>query len=498
MTLEELKALYGEKGAMEQRVTPSEQGDIIDYIPIQYGDGWTASEKDNRKIIDYIGSGMDATPVYDEAPKTLGGFSKQEGDYVYNYDPEGNYIGRTKWNENDLKTMWNDLGPIVMAAASGPLGGWLGESLGLGLTGASAAGAGGALVGGVNAAINDQDILKGALLGGASSAGGAKLGDTGFTLGDVKKAYDFSQNPNLASAINAASPFVTTNFDIGNTGYTTSDLLKGLSTANALTSGNEKQAFDAIVGLAKGSPDLGGLSPQQQQEFENIRLQKIANAVLNQPASDDGTTGDIQDLIRQMTPYEVKGLSKADLAKFIEANMDEFQGSAELETLLKGEGQKASDEGTMTVTGDRPKGLGNVTLPDNPDELVITGKREGEYVPGIRTKEIKSDIPDFITPDQIDKFKFDTKIDDILQTVTPATKTTVTPTKTTTPGTQTTQQALVNLGLNAQMPSQDPYANIKLMEELFGGDTAYKLRALGAPRNLASADLDALARLLRG
>ena len=41
MTLEELKALYGEKGAMEQRVTQTEQGDIIDYIPIQLGDGWT-------------------------------------------------------------------------------------------------------------------------------------------------------------------------------------------------------------------------------------------------------------------------------------------------------------------------------------------------------------------------------------------------------------------------------------------------------------------------
>jgi hypothetical protein len=51
-------------------------------------------------------------------------------------------------------------------------------------------------------------------------------------------------------------------------------------------------------------------------------------------------------------------------------------------------------------------------------------------------------------------------------------------------------------GQNA--PSQDPYANIKLMEELFGGDIAYKLRDLGAPKNLASADIDALARMLRG
>jgi hypothetical protein len=36
------------------------------------------------------------------------------------------------------------------------------------------------------------------------------------------------------------------------------------------------------------------------------------------------------------------------------------------------------------------------------------------------------------------------------------------------------------------------------MEELFGGDVAYKLRALGAPKNLASADMDALVKLLRG
>jgi len=48
-----------------------------------------------------------------------------------------------------------------------------------------------------------------------------------------------------------------------------------------------------------------------------------------------------------------------------------------------------------------------------------------------------------------------------------------------------------------QLPSQDPTADIKLMEELFGGDMAYKLRALGAPKNQASTDMDALARLLR-
>jgi hypothetical protein len=36
------------------------------------------------------------------------------------------------------------------------------------------------------------------------------------------------------------------------------------------------------------------------------------------------------------------------------------------------------------------------------------------------------------------------------------------------------------------------------MEDVFGNDIAYKLQALGAPQNLASADIDALTRLLRG
>jgi hypothetical protein len=194
--------------------------------------------------------------------------------------------------------------------------------------------------------------------------------------------------------------------------------------------------------------------------------------------------------------------------------MDEIQGSAELETLLRGQGQTTADEGTVTVTGDRPTGLGDFMVPtgdtpkgnvipaDNPDEVLITGDRPTPYISNLRTKEIKSDIPDEITPDQIDKLFPDLDINSILQTITtPATKTVVpakvTP-KTTVPGTTTTEQALANLGLNAPMPSQDPYANIKLMEELFGGDTAYKLRALGAPKNLASTDMDALAKLLRG
>jgi hypothetical protein len=215
----------------------------------------------------------------------------------------------------------------------------------------------------------------------------------------------------------------------------------------------------------------------------------------------------------------IQGMSEGDLSKFLEANINEIQGSADLETLLKGVGQTTADDGTVTVTGDRPTGLGDFMVPttdtpkgnvisaDTPEELIITGDRPAPYISNLRTKTIKSDIPDELTPDDIDKLFPNIDFNNILQTVTSGGTKTATPTKTTVPatvtpkvtvpGTKTAEQSLANLGLNAPMPSQDPYANIKLMEELFGGDTAYKLRALGAPKNLAFSDMDAIARLLR-
>jgi hypothetical protein len=338
-------------------------------------------------------------------------------------------------------------------------------------------------------------------------------------LGDVTKAVNFAKDPTLAGAANLASPYVTTNFNIGDTGFTTNDILKGINTVQALGSGDDKRIFDTITGLAKGT-DFSSLTASEQAERdankETARLNKIEDAVLNQPASDDGTTQGIVDLINEMYPTAgIRGMTEGELANFLEANINEIQGSAELEALLKSQEQPPADD-TVTVTGDRPTGLGDFMVPttstpkgtvvpvDNPEELVITGERPAPYISNLRTKEIKSDIPDELTPDDIDKLFPDLDINDILQTVTvPKTVTTGkststgTATKTTTPGTNTVEQSLIDLGLNAPMPSQDPYANIKLMEELFGGDMAYKLRALGAPKNLASTDMDALARLLR-
>jgi hypothetical protein len=550
LTLDELKALYKEKGATTRREEETEQGTKYYDDAVQLGDGWTAWENDNRKIIDYIGGGMDAQPVYDDAAKTLGGFTRSEGDKNYFYDTTGKLVHVEK-----QATDWDYLGPIIMGAITmGGGAGVIGNSL-FGLTGTAAAGAGGALAGGFNAAMTDQDILQGALKGGVGSAGALKLSDVlgadalgstfkNATLGDVTKAINFTKDPTLAGAANLASPYVTTNFELGDTGFTTNDLLKGVNTVQALGSGDNQKIFNTITGLAKGT-DFSGLTANEQAERdanrEIARLNRIENAVLNQPPSDDGSTQGILDLISEMYPTaDIKGMSEADLSKFLEANINDIQGSAELETLLKGEGKPTANEDNVIITGDRPTGLGDFMLPtDNvnnvaKDELVITGNKngtslndflslnapagditdnyaddtvfvtgnkDGDYVPSLRTKEIKSDIPDELTVDDIDTLFPDLNINDILQTVTVpgGTKTVVPTTKTTTPTVKkTTEDLMSSLGLNRQAPSQDPYANIKLMEELFGGDVGYKLRALGAPKNLASADMDALVKLLRG
>ena len=495
MTLEELKALYGQKGATTRREEETEQGTKYYDEAVQLGDGWTAFENDNRKIIDYIGQGMDATPVYDEAPKTLGGFSKQEGDYITDYDLNGNAIARRKIETNDFKQIWNDLGPIIMGAmtmggGAGALGSYLFPSLGA----TAAAGAGGALAGGFNAAMTDQDILKGALKGGAGSAGALEIGDTGFTLGDATKALNFAQNPSLAGAANLFAPSVG-GTQIGDTGISLNDVFKGVGTAQALGSGNNQQIFNAITGLAR---DQGGNLKSSLAGFDanpNDFIQgyfRPGGEGYIDPTAQEMTVRqepeNLDAFLRELSPYAVDGGTSV----FAQADdIPEFETVSNrpitsIESLL------GTPNILETVEADVP-------------ELTITDKKDEPYVPGIRTKDITSDIPDGLNVNDIATLFPDLDINDILQIVTSGGTKAVTPITTTTPkitaptpGAKTTQQTLSNLGLNAPMPSQDPYANIKLMEELFGGDTAYKLRSLGAPKNLASADIDALARMLRG
>jgi len=570
-TLDDLKALYNQKGATTRREEETEQGTKYYDDAVQYGNGWTAFEKDNRKIIDYIGQGMDATPVYDDAPKTLGGFSKQEGDYITDYDLEGNAIARRKWNESDLKNMWDYLGPIAMGAITmGGGAGLIGNSL-FGLTGTAAAGAGGALAGGFNAAVNDQNILTGALKGGLGSAGALEIGDTGFKLGDVNKAINFAKDPTLSGALNIASPYLDTNFNIGDTGFTTNDLLKGVSTVQALGSGNEKKIFDAVTGLAKtyGGPTSGGVDKSTVGNFEDTEITRLKGLGYNKDQINsyfdklDNLT-DIFDNQDAGIPADIgtKSLSSVGLDKetadFLETigikTIDDIKDSGlSNQDILNMIGVGADD--TVTVTGknnydasqdflnlNNPVGNISNNYTDDLKELVITGNKNGTSlndfislndIVGDTTNNYvgddtvlvtgKTDKDDVVVDDDDNKCGpgfhddgtgFCVPDDDVKEDGCPEgyvldletnqcvkvgdTKVTVPPKAVVPAKKKTTEELMANLGLNAPMPSQDPYANIKLMEELFGGDMAYKLRALGAPKNLASADIDALARMLRG
>ena len=508
-------------------------GKITKEVPV-YDENYNQIGTEKVTTYGNIKTGQEVPNTYSERQtgNAFGGTFTGEGNtgYRVQFAPDGTPIFyTTAASSNDLVNLFADdpiLGAIAQVGAAyfgGPLG--------------TAA---------LNAAMGKDldDIAKSAALAYFGNQAFQGLTDTGIDTNvfgetganlatDIKDLFGKTGSEIIGKT---AGQFVANegNVDIGSllvnqgVGAATNAVLGQIPDFKTLDPTIQKLVTKAVSNTLSGGPNLtpaqlvstalteglkaskggGSLSAEEQAQVEanreTKRLNRIEDAVLNQPASDDGTTQGILDLIGEMYPAaDIKGMSQSDLAKFLEANIDEIQGSADLETLFKGVGEKTADEGTVTVTGDRPTGLGDFMLPTSDigdqGELVITDKRDDAYVPSIRTKEIKSDIQDVITPEDIATLFPDLNINDILQTVIPDTKTTVTPTKTVTPP-KKPDPLLVALGLEGsqQAPSQDPYANIKSMEDLFGGDIAYKLRALGVPKNLASADLDALAKLLRG
>ena len=295
---------------------------------------------------------------------------------------------------------------------------------------------------------------------------------------------------------------------------------EAVSLSNSVTSGSTGNTASNITTLT--DEDLAELQPGELNAYQNGGVQglvdfrkdmkllgslgnsgyagddfggNVAENLINTTANTGATIStdqDILDYINSLGTDTVKdsGLSNQDILNMIGLGADDTV------TVTDNKNYDASQD---FLTLNNPAGNTSNNYTDDLNEVVITANKDGDYVSNLRNKEIKSDIPDELTVKDIDKVFPDINVNDILQTVTvPGGTKTVVPTKTTTPGTKTTDQTLANLGLNDPMSSQDPYANIKLMEELFGGDTAYKLRSLGAPKNLASTDLDALARLLRG
>jgi hypothetical protein len=605
--LDQLKALYAEKGATTRREEETDQGTKYYDDPIQYLGGWNAWEKDNRKIIDYIGSGMDATPVYDDAPKTLGGFSRSEGGKNYFYDTNGKLVHVEKQASD-----WDYLGPIIMGAATmgggaAALGSYLFPSLGA----TAAAGAGGALAGGFNAAMTDQDILQGALKGGLSSAGALKLSDVvgadtlgstfkDATLGDVNKVINFAQNPSLAGAANLASPYIDTNIKLGDTGFTTNDVLKSLNTVQALGSGNDKQVFNAITDLAKTYGSSGGASSGVDQStvgnFDDNEVTRLKNLGYNNDQikayfgrlenltsifdeEDEGIPVDLGSKSLSSVDQTASNVVGADDTVNVTGNRsnDALLDFLSLNNPVGNVSKNYTDDlNELVITGNKNGAslndflslntpVGDITnnYTDDLSELVITGNKNGmslndfitlndivgdttnNYVDdtvlvtgktdktdttGTTDTTKDDDVEELVVVD--DKIKgcppgfhddgtgFCVPDDDVKEDGCPEgyildlatnqcvklddTKVTVPPKKVVTPKVdtkkKTTEDVMDSLGLGREAPSQDPYANIKSMEDLFGGDIAYKLRALGMnpSQKTASSDMDELVRLLRG
>lgn len=345
---------------------------------------------------------------------------------------------------------------------------------------------------------SDLDLVKmglsmvpgaGQILAGLNVADAVRTGDltkaaigvTGLVPGmqnlntalRVGQAVDQGNLVNVASALAGNSDFKDlTGFDTSVGNVNLNDALKYANTAAGVASGKPLSVFKALTGVlgdknTDTKSSLAGFETNPEDFIEGYF----------QPGGEgyiDSTTGEmtvqeepegIDALLRSLSPYAVDGGTSV---------------------FAQGE-----DVPEMETVSNRPitsldSIFGNTdilqTVDEDIPEMTITDDREKEYVPGIRTKDIVSDIPDFITPDQIDRLNLDTKLEDILQTVTPTKTVTPGGTKITTPaGTKSVQQSLANLGLGGmqQAASQDPYADIKLMQEMFGPDIAYKLLSLG-------------------
>jgi len=301
---------YNQKGAFTTRQEETEQGTKTYEDPTDLGGGWNAWEKQGQQI-GTEGQGESVTPIYDKS--SLGGFSRKDGDFVNFYDTTGKLISRQKWNESGLKSMWKDLGPLAMAAlTAGGGAGALGNSL-FGLTGGAAAGVGGALAGGVNAGLTGQNILTGALKGGLGSAGAMELGDIlgtdvnlggkAVTLGDVSKAVNLVQNPSLSGLVGAASSYLPGDISLGDTGLSAGDLMKGVGTAKALASGDERQIFNAIVGAASSGdiPLKTSFGPGDEQDFnDNLIEGYFQSGGAGDTGSSTDLSGDIDSLADQL------------------------------------------------------------------------------------------------------------------------------------------------------------------------------------------------------
>jgi len=349
-----------------------------------------------------------------------------------------------------------------------------------------------------NATFSDFDLLKmglsmvpgaGQILAGLNVADAVRTGDltkaaigaTGLVPGmqnlntalRVGQAVDQGNLVNAASALAGNSDFKDlTGFDTSVGNVNLNDALRYANTAAGVASGNPLSIFNAVRGLAgdqntSTKSSLAGFEANPEDFIEGY-FQPGGEGYLDLGGQDMTVREEPENLdalLRSLSPYQVDGGTSV---------FAQGEDIPEFETVDKRPVTSLAD-----LFGDTDI---MQTFEADVPEMTITDSRPVSESNSLRTKDIVSDIPnEVITADQIDKLFPDFDFNQILQTITQPGAKVATPAKPATPaGTKTTQQTLANLGLDVQqMASQDPYADIKLMQEMFGPDIAYKLLSLG-------------------
>jgi len=213
--------------------TPKTQAPVISYTPAPDSEGGqqSGSYAINGKGVNpiygastYIGGGMD-NPEYTPAQVTgySGGIEHiGDQDYTAQYDASGNLLGyRPYAGESFFSSTVKPLLPIIVSAIAPGLGEAIAGATGL--TGAGLSAATGATIGGGTAALTGQDVLKGAIAGGAGgylSSSGLNT-DIGMNSQLTPAAIDAGLGtPGYGYNASAASSGLFTPAVIGSNAYT--------------------------------------------------------------------------------------------------------------------------------------------------------------------------------------------------------------------------------------------------------------------------------------
>jgi len=148
--------------------------------------------------------------------------------------------------------------------------------------------------------------------------------------------------------------------------------------------------------------------------------------------------------------------------------------------------KKVTDTGTLDITDKKVIPVGGT------EDITVVGKRPDKTELDLSVDPIKLDVPNIKLEDIVADT---TKTDDKTKVTTP-TKVTV-PTKVTTPTPTPDTLTYVPTGA-APPPSQDPYAKVKFMEDIFGPELSNQFLTDVSMQTPKTNDIEALLRVLRG